>query len=144
MPLRCSAAELQPQEVEIVWWAGQELNLRHPRLQRSALPAELPTRRGAVPWSRPRTLRVFTPALFYPSSNSVMLAERARIELVRVDRQSTGSPAAIALRGCYFVGYLSRIELELPESQTGVQATTPGVPCEEWWEGETAHGHRPS
>lgn len=115
MPLRCSAAELQPQE--------------------SLVPSP-----GTAPGSREFQSRAFLIKL----RRRLWLAERARIELVLVDRQSTGSPAAIALRGCDFVGYLSRIELELPESQTGVQATTPGVPCEEWWEGETAHGHRPS
>ena len=56
---------------------------------------------GAVPWNCPRISGVSIPCFSHQAQTAFVLAERARIELVGVDRQSTGSPAAIALRGCY-------------------------------------------
>lgn len=132
-------------------------------------------RRGAVPWNRPRisgfSIRRFShqaqtacvaaptglepvissrnrPASI-PTRTAKSLAERVGIEPIVLDRQSSGSPAAVhapwccGVLRCCSLGYLSRIELELPESQTGVQATTQEGPWG-WWEGETASGHRPS
>lgn len=148
MPLRCSAAELQPQsELVVLVVPSPGTAPGSPGFQAGAFLIKLRRRMAAPTGLEPVISSRNRPASI-PTRTTKSLAERVGIEPIVLDRQSSGSPAADHAPWCCDAAVLlSGVPLQDRTGTSGVTDRRAGHYTRgtvDWWEGETASGHRPS